>query len=223
MNNQSSGGLGLLCLIGVVILFFAVHHLFPSLTTVFLVIIGVVLLLVALLVVLVIFFAFRKPKGASAKPVDGDAETILAKGRSNLVELRQLTMRLKDQQVRNLSEDVCGIIDKILKALKEQPEDIPTVRQFFNYYLPALGGILLSFLRLEKSGVPAVDTTEKVIACLSDIRVAMEKQYTNLFDNDKLDLTVEMEVLRQMCKQDGLLTEDAIQLQDGNRNISLTL
>lgn len=51
----------------------------------------------------------------------------------------------------------------------------------------------------------------------------MEKQYTNLFDNDKLDLTVEMEVLRQMCKQDGLLTEDAIQLQDGNRNISLTL
>lgn len=223
MNNQSSGGLGLLGLIGVVILFFAAYHLFPSLTTVFLVIIGVVLLLVVLLVVLVIFFAFRKPKGTSEKTDGGNIDAILAKGRSNLLELRQLTMRLKNKEVRNLSEDVCSIIDKILKTLKEQPEDIPTVRQFFNYYLPTLGGILLSFLRLEKSGLPAADTTEKVIACLSDIRVAMEKQYTNLFDNDKLDLTVEMEVLRQMCKLDGLLTEDGIQLQDGNRNISLTL
>ena len=184
---------------------------------------GVVLLLVALLVALVIFFAFRKPKGTSAKPADRDVETILAKGRSNLVELRQLTMRLKNQQVRSLSEDVCGVIDKILKALKEQPEDIPTVRRFFNYYLPALGGILLNFLRLEKSGVPAADTTEKVITCLRDIRIAMEKQYANLFDNDKLDLTVEMEVLRQMCKQDGLLAEDTIRLQNGKRNISLTL
>lgn len=76
-------------------------------------------------------------------------------------------MRLKNQQVRSLSEDVCGVIDKILKALKEQPEDIPTVRQFFNYYLPTFGDILLSFLRLGKSGVPAADTTEKVIACLA--------------------------------------------------------
>lgn len=223
MNNRSSGGLGLLGLIGIVILFFTVRHLFPSLTTVFLVIIGIVLFLVVLLVALVIFFAFRKPKGRSGKTTGGDIDKILAKGRSNLLELRQLTMRLKNQQIRSLSEDVCGIIDKILKALKEQPEDIPTVRRFFNYYLPTLGGILRNFLRLEKSGVPDADTTEKVIACLNDIRIAMEKQYTNLFDNDKLDLTVEMEVLRQMCKQDGLLAEDMIQLQDENRNNSLTL
>lgn len=223
MNNLSSGGLKLLGLIGIVILFFSAHHLFPSLTTVFLIIMGIVLLLLALLVALVVFFAFRKPKGTSGKTTGGDIETILSKGRSNLLELRQLTMRLKNQQVRSLSEDVCSAIDKILKTLKEQPEDIPAVRQFFNYYLPALGGILLSFLRLEKSGVPAADTTEKVIACLSDIRAAMEKQYVNLYNNDKLDLTVEMEVLRQMCKQDGLLAEDTIQLQDENRNISLTL
>mgnify|MGYP002512767392 FL=1 len=187
------------------------------------VIMGVVLLFVVLLVALVVFFAFRKPKGMSGNTISGDIDTILAKGRSNLLELRQLTTRLKNQQIRSLSGDVCGIIDKILKALKEQPEDIPTVRRFFNYYLPTLGGILLNFLRLEKSGVPAADTTEKVLACLSDIRIAMEKQYANLFDNDKLDLTVEMEVLRQMCKQDGLLAEDTIQLQDGKRNISLTL
>ena len=37
--------------------------------------------------------------------------------------------------------------------------------------------------------------------------MAMEKQYNNLFENDILDLTVEMEVLTQICKRDGLLTD----------------
>ena len=35
----------------------------------------------------------------------------------------------------------------------------------------------------------------------------MEKQYNNLFEDDILDLTVEMKILTQMCKKDGLLTE----------------
>ena len=37
--------------------------------------------------------------------------------------------------------------------------------------------------------------------------MAMEKQYNNLFEIDILDLTVEMEVLTQICKRDGLLTD----------------
>lgn len=36
----------------------------------------------------------------------------------------------------------------------------------------------------------------------------MEKQYDSLFDDDKLDLTVDMEALTLACKRDGLLDED---------------
>jgi hypothetical protein len=36
----------------------------------------------------------------------------------------------------------------------------------------------------------------------------MDKQYQNLFDRCELDLTVEMEVLNDICKRDGLLTEN---------------
>jgi hypothetical protein len=36
----------------------------------------------------------------------------------------------------------------------------------------------------------------------------MEKQYNSLFDDDKLDLTVDMEALTLACKRDGLLEKE---------------
>ena len=37
---------------------------------------------------------------------------------------------------------------------------------------------------------------------------AMEKQYNGLFDDDKLDLSVDMEALTLACKRDGLLEDE---------------
>jgi len=223
MDDRSSGVLGVLGLVGVVILFFFLRRAFPSLATVLLVIGGIVVALIVILVAVVIYFAFRKPKGKDGAPGAADVTAVLSKGRSNLMELRRMGMRVKNQQVRKLNEEICGTADKILRTLKEQPEDIPRVRQFFNYYLPTLGNILLKYVRLEESGVPAANMTESTISCLGDIKTAMGKQYTNLFDNDMLDLSVEMEALTLACKRDGLLEDENFQLQDGDRNITLTL
>lgn len=62
-----------------------------------------------------------------------------------------------------------------------------------------------------------------MISCLDSIQAAMEKLYASLFDDDKLDLAVEMEVLKQCCKQEGLLEENTVQTQNGDQNITLTL
>lgn len=210
-------------LLGAVILFVILRQLFPSLATILLVIAGIALLCIASLVGLVLFFSLRKPK---LKEGQGKAEhtaALLAQGRADLLALRQLALRVKNQEIRASSQGVCQVIEQILGALKEQPEDIPKARQLFSYYLPTLGGILQRFVRLEQSGVPAADSTEKVISGLSTIRIAMEKLYASLFEDEKLDLTVEMEVLKQLCQQDGLLSENTVQTQDGDQNITLTL
>ena len=177
---------------------------------------GVVLL--ALLVGTVLFFAFRKPKETDTETAAGEADKALKKGRSHLLELRQLIMRLKDPQIRRLSEEICAIADKILRALAEQPKDIRRTRQFFNYYLPTLGEILRKYRVLEESGIPADTATENVISGLETIRTAMEKQYANLFDDDILDLTVEMEVLKQVCRRDGLLPEEEHKTEGGGQS-----
>ena len=45
---------------------------------------------------------------------------------------------------------------------------------------------------------------------LQDLETAAQKQYQNLFDDDVVDITADMEVLTQLCRQNGLLEEDLI-------------
>lgn len=223
MDNKYSGILGFFGLIAAVVLYFVLRKVFPSLATAMLVIGAVIVALIIILVVVVLFFALRKPKKKDGPAADNDVTAVLTKGRTNLTELRRMGIRIKNLKVRKLNEEICVIIDKILRALKDQPEDIPRVRQFLNYYLPTMGEILLKYVRVEESGVPAETVTQNTIAWLGDIKSAMEKQYANLFDDDILDLTVEMETLTLACKRDGLLTGESTPLQDGDRSITLTL
>ena len=180
-------------------------------------------ILLVLLVGLIIFFTVRQSSENRDNGNGDDADRILAKGRANLMELRRLRIRIKDSQIREKAESICQLADKILKVLKEQPEEISRVRQFLNYYLPTLGKILLKYARLEESGVPAEDMKERTMACLDDIRAALEKLYGNLFEDDILDLTVEMQVLTQACKKDGLIADESFEVQDDGRKITLTL
>ena len=117
--GDKSGALGVFGLIGVVILYFVLRHFFPSLSTLLLVIDGVILLVIILIVAVVIYFAFRKPKGKDGAHGAADVSAVLSKGRSNLMELRRMGMRVKNQQVRKLNEEICGTADKILRTLKE--------------------------------------------------------------------------------------------------------
>lgn len=231
MGDQGSGIIGLILLVLCGAAFFVVRRVFPGLAAVLLGVAGFAVVVVVILVVLVLYFAFsgsKKKKGDAAAAgkagaPDAAVEAIYAKGRRSLTELRMRSARVKNAEVRKMSQDICVSAEKILKTVQQKPENLTAVRQFLNYYLPTMGSILEKFVRLEESGVPTADITEKTIVHLQDISVAMQKQYENLFAGDLLDLSVEMEALTQACKRDGLLTEEDVTLKSGEKNITLTL
>lgn len=208
MKNKSLGTGKIVFLIGALILFFGLRHLFPAFGTFVLVAAGIFATLVVLIVILVIYFTKQDSEEKKDGNVSADANASLAKGRASLMELRRLKTHIKNPQIRSLGEEICQIVDKILRTLKEQPEDISTARQFFNYYLPMLGSILLKYSRLEESSTATAEITQSTISCLEDMKTALEKQYTNLFEDDILDLSVDLEALSLVCKRDGLLDDD---------------
>lgn len=209
-DRKSSGILGLLGAVGCMVLFWFLKGVFPRLATLLLIIGAIILVLIVLLVVFVMCLAFSKPKGEEKKSATGDISTVIAKGRAGLLESRRTAMKIKNQQVRTIAEEICRQAEKILNTLREQPENISQVRQFLNYYLPTFGSILLKFTRMEESSTLTPELLKSTIACLGDIRTAMEKQYRNLFEDDELDLMVEMEALTIACKRDGLLADENI-------------
>ena len=200
--------------------FFLGRSFFPSILRMILTVAAICMLLIVAIIAVFVIRALQKsntPEAIAKKERDG----ILAKGRSNLVQLRSMTMSIRNEQVRAASTEVCDAVDSILKTLKSQPEDIPAVRQFFNYYLPTMGNILTKFVKVEQSGVAMGDMPENALSCLGDIKKAMERQYANLFEDDMLDLSVEMEALSIAVRRDGLLPEEGFEMASGS--VSLTL
>ena len=88
---------------------------------------------------------------------------------------------------------------------RKQKEEPAKIRQYLTYYLQTMLNIISGYERLESCDKLENDTKENVINCLQGIMEASQRQYDNLFEDDLLDLTVEMEVLTSMCKKDGLL------------------
>ena len=207
-KNQSSGLLGLLGLIGCAALYFLTRQFFPALSTVLLWGFGIAAALIVLLVAVVMFAAFHKPKKTPEQEKLDVQNEILKKARASMMDLRTASMRVKNREVQSSAQQICATLDQILKVLKEQPEDIPKARSFLNHSLPMLSGILRKYIRLEQSGVPNEDVTAQTISCLQDLETAARKQYQNLFDNDIVDITADMEVLTQLCRQNGLLEEE---------------
>lgn len=235
MRKNSSGiGGAVLAILGVAFLMVsrtAFPHIFRGLLGMLI----VVAVLIMVLVSAVVFFALSgASRDAKNKKLRDDLNAIseeqakaLTRGRQNLMELRRQIMRVHNVDIRSKSNDICSMIDKILLTLREKPEKIQTVRQFFNYYLPTMSAIIAKYERLEKSGVDTGSMSSTVVNYLTDIRNAMDKLYANLFVSDMLDMSVEMEAMALAFKRDGLIEESFLNTvpvpEKETEHINLTL
>ena len=231
-KGNSAGVIGMVVVIAAIIggLIFAGNAI-PHILKIILIVAAAIIAILVVLVVVGIIIALRNssqdPKKVAAQKnanqLSDDQAKILAKGRENLMNLRRLVMRISTKSVHSRATDVCNQIDKILQTLKQTPEKIASVRQFFNYYIPTLGEVLEKYDRIEDSKVPNEDMTRKVESYLDDVKAAMDKQYQNLFKDDMLDMSVEMEAMTMAVKRDGLISDEKVEVKDGEKKIELTL
>lgn len=206
--KNNSGTVGILVLVVFAAGLLLLRRISPSLGRLFIILGGIAAAAVIVLVAVVIFFAFHKPKKTPEQLKAETAAAAVRNGRTQLMDIRRLAAKVKDRSISDVSDSICSVAEKILQTVKGQPQKMNDVGRFFRYYLPTLESILAKYIHLETNGTLAEDTSEKTLSCLKDMEAAMEKQYLNLFEADKLDLSVEMEVLMQICRRDGLLTDD---------------
>lgn len=208
MKERTSYLPGILAAGAALILSLSLRSVLPKLSALLLAVVCISGVVFVLLLGAVIFFAFWKPK-ATAEETESLRRADLVKcGRSQLVGARMARNRIRESRVRALSGGVCDQMEKILRTLGEQQEDIPKAGLVFSYYLPTLKKILEKFAYLESSATADSALAETTARCLEDIHKAMVQQYDNLFADDILDLTVEMQTLTQICQRNGLLPEN---------------
>ncbi|POR04134.1 hypothetical protein AU468_03945 [Alkalispirochaeta sphaeroplastigenens] len=144
---------------------------------------------------------------ADAPPPGTELLEALALGSRKLVQLRRAAGVIEEQRVRAKALAVCDAAARILSEIRQDPQNLRKARKFLDYYLDATITVVERYGGLAQRGLrsPEMDSSlQRAEASLDTIRVAYEKQLLQLVEDDLLDLDVEVRVLEQTIRMEGL-------------------
>lgn len=216
-GKSSSGILFLILVIGLGILS-GINGRFSLFSKLFSMAAGIIVLAIAVLVLVVLFFAFSKPK-ETTKQQD---HQLMREGRMALVELKNTSLKIQNADMKRQLDTVCGLVEQILKNVQKQNDSASKIRQLIKNYLPTMNTIVKKYIVLEAGNQVDEQLQRNMMNYLSDFYNAMEKYNTSVFEDEKIDMSVEMKALMMACQKDGLISgneysedkrEDVIQLK----------
>lgn len=139
------------------------------------------------------------------------ADEVIKKGQEALRELREDNADILDPELTrqmNTLEEKCT---QIFKTVAEEPQKAPQIRKFMSYYLPTTLKMLASYRRMQSRGISAEELAKHRVTLrrgLDMVNTACQKQLDNLYKENILDITTDIDVLEQMLKRDGFIEGD---------------
>lgn len=111
--------------------------------------------------------------------------------------------RIGDARVAGRVERICDQARELFRAVEQDPRDLGKARAFLSVYLLGLRDATVKFADLYgRTRDPA--TLANYENLLGDLETSFANQRTHLLEDNRSDLDVEIEVLRERLQQDGL-------------------
>lgn len=154
------------------------------------------------------------PKPRPEKPVstgNPEVDEVIRRGREAIAKLQSLNDDIKDEYVSleiSRMEKACRTI---FDTIAEKPDRADDIRKFLNYYLPTSIKLLESYRKLSVQEVVGENirvTLDSIKNNMDMVANAFEKQADNLFADEALDITTDIDVLETMMRTEGLKKED---------------
>ncbi|MDL2206280.1 5-bromo-4-chloroindolyl phosphate hydrolysis family protein [Eubacteriales bacterium OttesenSCG-928-N13] len=158
------------------------------------------------------FFPGRKEE---IMPTSGDSQVdaLLQQSREDLEKIKQANLGIPAPVITAQIDRLEKSGAQILNAVADKKERADQVRKFMNYYLPTTTKLLEQYRTLSalgSSGEQIQKAMSSVESSLGMIGDAFDKQLDNLYKDEALDMTSDVQVLETMMAGDGL-TEEGIQ------------
>ena len=155
----------------------------------------------------------KKPRKAAAKP----QETAAAKAKETeqtkdqyqkiLDELRRVNDAIPDEEMSDKISRLEAVSAKIFEQAKTDPDKLPRMRKFMDYYLPTSLKLLQAYAELDSQGVEGENITEskrRIEQTMDTLVHAFETQLDQLFAADAMDISADIDVMQNMLRADGL-------------------
>ena len=132
-----------------------------------------------------------------------------------ILELREINNNIADISISDKVDNIEELTGKIFRIVEENPEKLPQIRRFSNYYLPTTLKLLRAYATLEKQGIDGeniTSTKESIERILDTLTTGYRQQLDQLFMSDAIDIAADINVLENLMQQDGL-TENKPELK----------
>ncbi|MBQ1371765.1 MAG: 5-bromo-4-chloroindolyl phosphate hydrolysis family protein, partial [Oscillospiraceae bacterium] len=120
---------------------------------------------------------------------------------------------IADPEVSAKIDRIEDLTRKIFAILDQRPEKEAQLYNFMNYYLPTTLKALESYARLEAQGIETAairEAKQKINSALDELADGYEKQLDKLFEDDVVDITADLDVMRKMLHKDGLKEDEIV-------------
>ncbi|HJD20486.1 MAG TPA: 5-bromo-4-chloroindolyl phosphate hydrolysis family protein [Candidatus Gemmiger faecigallinarum] len=156
-----------------------------------------------------------QPKNApEPPPAPKQEETEAAKGQAEdsryekiLQELRRVNDAIPDEEMSAKISRLETLSAKIFEQIQDDPDKLPQLRKFMDYYLPTSLKLLDTYAELEAQGIEGENISEskrRIEQSMDTLVTAFENQLDKLFQDDALDVSADIEVMEKMLYADGL-------------------
>ena len=140
-----------------------------------------------------------------------EVDAILSKGREMIVQIREENKKIPDAGLTEKLNRLENLCSEIFRAVYDKPAKASQIRKFMDYYLPTTLKMARAYRTLGERNVygsEAVSARQRIDDALGIVLNGCQKLLDNLYRDDVLDITTDIDVLEQMLKRDGLTESD---------------
>ena len=128
-----------------------------------------------------------------------------------LARLRELNDAIPDEEMSERIARLEAVTAKIFAQAESDPDKLPQMRKFLDYYLPTSLKLLEAYAEMDAQGIEGENITEskrRIEQTMGTLVTAFENQLDQLFRSDALDVSTDIDVMERMLRADGLAGED---------------
>lgn len=132
-----------------------------------------------------------------------------------LNELRRVNDAIPDEEMSDKISRLEAVSAKIFEQAKSDPDKLPQMRKFMDYYLPTSLKLLNTYAELDNQGVEGENISEskrRIEQTMDTLVKAFENQLDRLFASDALDVSTDIDVMQNMLRADGLTGDTPFKL-----------
>ncbi|MGB5832959.1 MAG: 5-bromo-4-chloroindolyl phosphate hydrolysis family protein [Thiohalocapsa sp.] len=136
--------------------------------------------------------------------IGADARMTLARADQSIAAIEQASRDIRQPELNSRLRRIAELAREILNRLEEDPRDLRRTRKFLNVYLDGVQTVVEGYANTHDR-VSAPELDERFRHALVTIEDVFQEQQQKLLESDVDNLDLQIEVLTQQLKREGIL------------------